>query len=77
MSLLVDFLYTYNLSNYLLAMYNILFESSFIERCLQEMLLNDHFKFFFNRTDHRKNKMGTVGPIAEANMRDFERKKKK
>ena len=31
--------------------------------------------FIFIRTDRRENKVGTVGPIAEANMRDFERKK--
>ena len=37
------------------------------------------FYFFsiFIRTDRRENKVGTVSPIAKANMRDFERKKKK
>ena len=30
---------------------------------------------FVNRTDHTVNEVGTVGSIAEANMRDFDRKK--
>ena len=49
--------------------------------CIDKYIDNYFFSFFilffFNRTDHRVNKVGTVGPIAEANMRDFERKKRK
>ena len=46
-------------------------------RCVKLLWVYIYIYIFFNRTDHRVNKVGTVGPIAEANMRDFERKKNK
>ena len=48
-----------------------------IDKCIDNYFFIFLKIFYFNRTDHRVNKVGTVGPIAEANMRDFERKKRK